>query len=397
MDSSNRETQCYVNNYFHESKDGCMIVTGTNNRTIHVFNKTRISISDDGYPLYMHVKSLATGVEIRFTSMNSVGGQVSSLLPTSFIKLEDYLTNLERAVDLILELKRTSDDITVCIKKKTKHNNIAIAVKSLYDCFIKIGTATTNELLSPDDQGAQTGFGNTDMQNTNTQSMDCTGFVPNPITDTPTWGSRGDEMMHYVNELQFFRPVSFNILNLEYYKAYQKSIMEVFTMTTTNLNKIRKKQEDENGMPPPFALQNQNTFGKNTKRGKNQKTCNSAYFVKHPSDLIECRLGTKDNCPHIAEYENDKQNNKSKSTEQIKVPPCKKLWKKLLHENTLDKVITFECLHPENGGEYLQDYFGRCHRLHTLFCFPSALLSDKWLSLTMAFLKNRARNNMPDE
>lgn len=347
MDSSEQNT-CHIKNEFHSSKEGCSFITTADNRRIHNYNKTKISISSTGCPLYTYVPDLKIGVEVSFVNINSVGGQVSVLVPDNFQPLEQYLSNLERCLDLILELKKASDFVSKCIKTNTTIDNVALAPKVLFDCYVKISPFSVPSIQQ--------------------------------ITDTAQQPDTTDD--DSLNEILFFRPVSFCYKTWEYFAQFQTVLFNIFSLTADNIIEQRTNKN-------PNYNDEFNTSILRRSTGKNQKVCNAAYFVNHPSELLECRMGSKEMCPHIAEFDTNQIPDSTQKTGQVELPKCKKLWKKLLAEGTLQKLIKFECQHPPHASPIIQEYFGRSHRLHTLLCFPTSLLDARWLSATIAFLQSK--------
>lgn len=311
---------CPISNVFHSSEQGCTIISTADNRKVHIFNKTKISISHSGIPLYKCIRELANGIESRFTSINAVGGQVCVLLPKTYITLSEYLTSIDRCLDMIIEMHKTSQTITHILKNEYELDNVSLSVKSMFDCFVE-----------------------------QVETVEVDNTIPNVYSD-----------------LVFFRPVSFTHLNREYYIEFQKAIFNLFSIAIGNI-----KAQDVEGLADRKFL------------GKNQKICNASYFVAHPSELLDCRLGTKNNCMHIADY----LENVNKYRSGAPLPKCKKLWRKLNDEGKLTQLVKFECQHPPNTSTYLQNIFGRSHRIHTILCFPSELLDMDWYSLLVEYLK----------
>lgn len=323
---------CPIKNKFHQTESGCRLIKTADNRLMHIYHKTKVSLSPkEGTPIFIYIESLRENVTFEYNNINTLYGQICTVLPRNMKYLENYLTDMARAIAFIIEMRNTSNEVSARLKKILNLENYVLSVKSNFDCYIKVIPIV--------------------------ESLDL---------NTP----------NLCNELLFLRPVAFQKKNHTYYREYQIALMEIFGMTAENIYAKLRKENDTDAYY-------------NLKRtGKNQKTCNGAYFVRHPSELLDCRWGTKKTCPHVQDFKDDKdgiRTNNSAANEK-NFPRCKKLWKYLFDKQILSDYVNFECQHPPNTSEILQRYFGRSYRVHTLFCFPSALLDQDWFEAVKEYI-----------
>lgn len=308
-------TVCLLSNEFHESENGCKLYFNQNNEHVHEFCGTSVTLSQNGTPMYKQLGgNFEKPYDVFFPRGDSYCSQILVRLPQTICPLEKYL---QTGYDVVCLINIVSE-LTEKIQETSSTLCWFPAIKSLFDVVYDTTT-------------------------------------PQP-------------------EIIFLRPVKFHLNLKVFLEEFQMSIINLFYITARN------RQQSDKNVDKKIQLQLHPV-------GRNQKVCSLKYLIDSKEKLLECSDNSK-KCIHEKTFENHKHEIYERS---MMMPLCRKLWAKMIkncnvyknvpkREEKLENYLTFNCKHFTDCSfsQLLQDTFGRTTKIHTLFCFPSELLTIDW-------------------